>query len=221
MSLLLTCNQMWKSSFTFSQHHIFDWWISAVVQGDTPEDIYVKVKEVIQEQAGPTIWVPSKDQLWRGASPSPWTLPARHAHWTDRAAPHKVFSLTFPWQPSWKECQNLKIFCKSKQVWASCRLSGRFVRPNIKVREEGEWLLRLAKQGVEEENQITPKSRWLPPQSLLVFDNVHLTLVELIFRVDLKQTAVIMLLKKNFQTFVCPPTAPELFFAFFFLTETL
>jgi hypothetical protein len=37
--------------------------ISAVVQGDTPEEIYVKVKEVIQEQAGPTIWVPSKDQL--------------------------------------------------------------------------------------------------------------------------------------------------------------
>jgi len=37
--------------------------ISAVVQGDTPEDIYVKVKDVIQEQSGPTIWVPSKDQL--------------------------------------------------------------------------------------------------------------------------------------------------------------
>ncbi|XP_021923055.1 disks large 1 tumor suppressor protein isoform X4 [Zootermopsis nevadensis] len=41
----------------------FGEYFTAVVQGDTPEDIYVKVKEVIQEQAGPTIWVPSKDQL--------------------------------------------------------------------------------------------------------------------------------------------------------------
>ncbi|KAG8237057.1 hypothetical protein J437_LFUL016983, partial [Ladona fulva] len=36
---------------------------SAVVQGDTPEEIYAKVKEVIHEQSGPTIWVPSKDRL--------------------------------------------------------------------------------------------------------------------------------------------------------------
>ncbi|KAK7873855.1 hypothetical protein R5R35_005718 [Gryllus longicercus] len=41
----------------------FGEYFTAVVQGDTPEDIYMKVKEVIQEQAGPTIWVPSKDQL--------------------------------------------------------------------------------------------------------------------------------------------------------------
>lgn len=36
---------------------------SAVVQGDMPEDIYQKVKEVIQDQSGPSIWVPSKDPL--------------------------------------------------------------------------------------------------------------------------------------------------------------
>lgn len=41
----------------------FGEYFTAVVQGDTPEDIYVKVKDVIQEQSGPTIWVPSKDQL--------------------------------------------------------------------------------------------------------------------------------------------------------------
>ncbi|XP_063244259.1 disks large 1 tumor suppressor protein [Bacillus rossius redtenbacheri] len=41
----------------------FGEYFTAVVQGDTPEEIYLKVKEVIQEQAGPTIWVPSKDQL--------------------------------------------------------------------------------------------------------------------------------------------------------------
>lgn len=56
---------------------------TAVVQGDTPEDIYVKVKSVIGEQSGPNIWVPCRDQqLWRPAphvSPSPnaWTLPPR------------------------------------------------------------------------------------------------------------------------------------------------
>lgn len=60
---------------------------TAIVQGDTPEDIYVKVKEVITEQSGPNIWVPSREQqqqLWRpapqaqGAGPvNAWTLPPR------------------------------------------------------------------------------------------------------------------------------------------------
>lgn len=36
--------------------------VAAVVQGDTPEEIYVKVKEVIAEQSGPNIWVPCRDQ---------------------------------------------------------------------------------------------------------------------------------------------------------------
>lgn len=38
-------------------------YFTAVVEGDTPEEIYAKVKEVIAEQAGPTIWVPAKEQL--------------------------------------------------------------------------------------------------------------------------------------------------------------
>ncbi|KAG8268831.1 Disks large 1 [Homalodisca vitripennis] len=41
----------------------FGEYFTAVVQGDTPEDIYQKVKEVINDQSGPTIWVPSKDPL--------------------------------------------------------------------------------------------------------------------------------------------------------------
>lgn len=41
----------------------FGEYFTAVVQGDTPEEIYAKVKEVIHEQSGPTIWVPSKDRL--------------------------------------------------------------------------------------------------------------------------------------------------------------
>ena len=32
-------------------------------QGDTPEELYEKVKDVIQEQSGDTIWVPSKAGL--------------------------------------------------------------------------------------------------------------------------------------------------------------
>ncbi|XP_046739362.1 disks large 1 tumor suppressor protein isoform X9 [Diprion similis] len=40
----------------------FGEYFTAVVQGDTPEDIYLKVKEVISEQSGPSIWVPSRDQ---------------------------------------------------------------------------------------------------------------------------------------------------------------
>ena len=39
------------------------YFFSAVVQGDTPEEIYAKVKEVIREQSGPTVWVPAKDKL--------------------------------------------------------------------------------------------------------------------------------------------------------------
>ncbi|XP_039288437.1 disks large 1 tumor suppressor protein isoform X5 [Nilaparvata lugens] len=41
----------------------FGEFFTAVVQGDTPEEIYQKVKQVITEQSGPTIWVPTKEQL--------------------------------------------------------------------------------------------------------------------------------------------------------------
>uniref|UniRef100_A0ABD2WSZ2 Guanylate kinase-like domain-containing protein n=1 Tax=Trichogramma kaykai TaxID=54128 RepID=A0ABD2WSZ2_9HYME len=40
----------------------FSEYLTAVVQGDTPEDIYAMVKKVIAEQSGPTIWVPCKEQ---------------------------------------------------------------------------------------------------------------------------------------------------------------
>lgn len=36
---------------------------SGVVQGDTIEDIYSKVKQLIWGQSGPVIWVPSKESL--------------------------------------------------------------------------------------------------------------------------------------------------------------
>lgn len=36
---------------------------TGVVQGDTIEEIYSKVKSMIWSQSGPTIWVPSKESL--------------------------------------------------------------------------------------------------------------------------------------------------------------
>lgn len=37
--------------------------LSALVQGDTLEDIYNQCKMVIEEQSGPYIWIPSKEKL--------------------------------------------------------------------------------------------------------------------------------------------------------------
>lgn len=58
--------------------------VTAIIQGDTPEDIYRKVKDVITEQSGPNIWVPAKEQLWQTHSPQMvWTVPQRtnQSHW--------------------------------------------------------------------------------------------------------------------------------------------
>ena len=41
----------------------FGEYFTAMVQGDTPEEIYERVKDCIQEQSGDTIWVPSKEKL--------------------------------------------------------------------------------------------------------------------------------------------------------------
>ncbi|ELU16460.1 hypothetical protein CAPTEDRAFT_217798 [Capitella teleta] len=41
----------------------FGEFFTAVVAGDTAEEVYAKVKEVIRDQSGPVIWVPAKDQL--------------------------------------------------------------------------------------------------------------------------------------------------------------
>lgn len=38
--------------------------IAAIVTGDTPDDIYTKVKEVIGLQSGSVVWTPSKEKLW-------------------------------------------------------------------------------------------------------------------------------------------------------------
>uniref|UniRef100_A0A2C9KA59 Disks large homolog 1 n=1 Tax=Biomphalaria glabrata TaxID=6526 RepID=A0A2C9KA59_BIOGL len=41
----------------------FGEYFTAVVQGDTADEIYSKIKEVISDQSGPHIWVPAKDKL--------------------------------------------------------------------------------------------------------------------------------------------------------------
>lgn len=41
----------------------FGEYFTAVITGDTPEELYERVKDVIQEQSGDTIWVPCKDKL--------------------------------------------------------------------------------------------------------------------------------------------------------------
>ncbi|GAB6031836.1 Disks large 1 [Chamberlinius hualienensis] len=41
----------------------FSEYFTAVVQGDTPEEIYAGVKQVIRDQSGPTIWVPAKEKF--------------------------------------------------------------------------------------------------------------------------------------------------------------
>ncbi|XP_050404710.1 disks large 1 tumor suppressor protein isoform X4 [Patella vulgata] len=41
----------------------FGEYFTAVVQGDTGDEIYARVKEVIRDQSGPVIWVPAKDKL--------------------------------------------------------------------------------------------------------------------------------------------------------------
>lgn len=44
----------------FSYNYFY---FAAVVQGDTIEEVYNKVKQVIWSQSGPIIWVPSKESL--------------------------------------------------------------------------------------------------------------------------------------------------------------
>lgn len=46
-----------KLEQSFAEH------FTAVIQGETFEEIYEKCKEVIAEQSGPVIWMPTKEPL--------------------------------------------------------------------------------------------------------------------------------------------------------------
>lgn len=41
----------------------------AIVQGDSLEEIYNKIKLIIEEQSGPYIWIPSSEKLWAPSCP--------------------------------------------------------------------------------------------------------------------------------------------------------
>uniref|UniRef100_U5EGC2 Putative calcium/calmodulin-dependent serine protein kinase/membrane-associated guanylate kinase n=1 Tax=Corethrella appendiculata TaxID=1370023 RepID=U5EGC2_9DIPT len=60
-----TTEEQAKKTFerAYKMEHEFGEYFTAIVLGDTIEDIYSKVKNVIWSQAGPTIWVPSKESL--------------------------------------------------------------------------------------------------------------------------------------------------------------
>ncbi|XP_031219479.1 disks large homolog 1 isoform X10 [Mastomys coucha] len=52
-----TFERAMKLEQEFTEH------FTAIVQGDTLEDIYSQVKQIIEEQSGPYIWVPAKEKL--------------------------------------------------------------------------------------------------------------------------------------------------------------
>lgn len=63
---------------------------TAVVDGDSFEEVYHKVKKVIEEQSGPYIWIPTRERLWCCARnmPPPSRAPPRtaiHSHKADLA----------------------------------------------------------------------------------------------------------------------------------------
>ena len=42
---------------------LFALFVLAVVMGDTADEVYANVKEVIRDQSGPIVWVPSSEKL--------------------------------------------------------------------------------------------------------------------------------------------------------------
>ena len=41
----------------------FGEYFTAVIAGDTPEEVYARVKDIIQQHKGPKIWVPCREKL--------------------------------------------------------------------------------------------------------------------------------------------------------------
>jgi guanylate kinase len=53
--------KLWQRAQLTEQE--FAEYFSAIVQADTPEQVYFRVKEVINEQSRPVVWVPSREKL--------------------------------------------------------------------------------------------------------------------------------------------------------------
>lgn len=56
---------------------------TAIVHGDSFEEVYHQVKGVVEEQSGPYIWVPARDRLW-SATAEPRTPSSDPALWHRR-----------------------------------------------------------------------------------------------------------------------------------------
>lgn len=63
----------WNSCFSRHGDAISRWMCvsAAIVQGDSLEEIYNKIKLIIEEQSGPYIWIPSSEKLWAPRRPPP------------------------------------------------------------------------------------------------------------------------------------------------------
>ena len=61
--MILQARKLYERAIKLEQE--FGEYFTAVVQGDTPEELHEKVKDIIQEQSGDTIWIPSKEKMWR------------------------------------------------------------------------------------------------------------------------------------------------------------
>ena len=55
--LISTTLQSIRTILSYPMNILF----TAVVEGDTVNDIYKRCRETIQEHSGPTLWVPAKD----------------------------------------------------------------------------------------------------------------------------------------------------------------
>ena len=63
--MILQARKLYERAIKLEQE--FGEYFTAVVQGDTPEELHEKVKDIIQEQSGDTIWIPYKEKMWNGS----------------------------------------------------------------------------------------------------------------------------------------------------------
>ncbi len=79
-SLDYTCADLFASFIRVKCNDLyllFSFCIAGIVEGDSFEEVYHKVKTVIEEQSGPYIWIPTRERLWE-SSQSQATSPSHH-----------------------------------------------------------------------------------------------------------------------------------------------
>jgi len=61
-------------TYTLCFYNNVAWLSSAIITGDTADEVYANVKDVIHDQSGPVVWIPSSDQLWTLLMPSVYVI---------------------------------------------------------------------------------------------------------------------------------------------------